>query len=129
MRRYREPRTDQIITQITEGGFLDDLKIASKTPAQKQNKFKNHTSLVELFCSKIKWSPSERRYTLYKHYGLYHAFGLPFIVDVISPGMRDSPPGFRMCLSIISLFDNDINNIWQVELPEKGKLVASVSRD
>ena len=39
----------------------------------------------------------ERKSTLSRHYGLYHAFGLPFLFGTISRGVRDLPLALRMC--------------------------------
>ena len=112
-----DPRTDQVMKQVNEEGFLDDLKIASKDANSEEAKRIRKTilPLVKLFGSKIKWSPMERKSSLSKHYALYHAFGLPFLFGTISPGMRNSPLALRMCKSTGSLFDNSIG---QVVFPE-----------
>ena len=112
-----DPRTDQVMKQVNEEGFLDDLKIASKDANSEEAKRIRKTilPLVKLFGSKIKWSPMERKSSLSKHYALYHAFGLPFLFGTISPGMRNSPLALRMCKSTGSLFDNSVG---QVVFPE-----------
>ena len=112
-----DPRTDQVMEQINEEGFLEELKIASKNPKSEEAKRIRKTilPLLKLFGAKIRWSPIERKSTLSRIYALYHAFGLPFIFGTISPGMRDSLLTLRMCHSISSSFDN---NIGQVELPK-----------
>ena len=112
-----DPRTDEVMKQINEEGFLEDLKVASKNSNSEEAKRirKNILPLVKLFGAKVKWSPIERKSTLSKHYALYHAFGLPFIFGTISPGMRDSPLAIRMCQTTGISFDNSVG---QLELPE-----------
>ena len=78
---------------VNEEGFSHNLKIAAEDPKSKEalEIKKKIIPLLKILGAKVNWSPFERKATLSRHYGLYYAFGLPFLFGTISPGMRNSP--------------------------------------
>ena len=95
----RDARTEDLMRMVNEEDFADNLKIAMQKPKSEEALAikKKIIPLVKILGANVKWSPFERKATLSRHYGLYHAFGLPFLFGTVSPGMRNSPLALRMC--------------------------------
>ena len=112
-----DSRTVELMEIVNQEGFVNDLQTAILDPNSEEARRikKNILPLVKILGSKVKWSPMERKSTLSRHYGLYHAFGLPFIFGTISPGMRDLPLALRMCKRLPAKL-NQIENL--IPIPE-----------